>query len=123
MPSRDALSKCGGELALWSCSPTSRAWIESSMRFSVGLMKTGKTTPSNYLHRQLDVTTANPYGSVNPITCYNDIGPPEYCPGDPSNLGTRNYTVSWSPATSTISLSNTTSWAVTATGIAVGAAE
>src|SRR5258708_35360406 len=56
MPSRDALSKCGGGLGRWSCSPTSRAWIESSMRFSVGLMKTGKTTPSNYLHRQLDVT-------------------------------------------------------------------
>src|SRR5260370_12631286 len=56
MPSRDALSKCGGGLGRWWCSPTSRAWIESSMRFSVGLMKTGKTTPSNYLHRQLDVT-------------------------------------------------------------------
>src|SRR5260370_8360985 len=60
MPSRDALSKCGGGLGRWSCSPTSRAWIESSMRFSVGLMKTGKTTPSNYLHRQLDVTPDDP---------------------------------------------------------------
>src|SRR5579872_2038110 len=56
MPSRDALSKCDGGLGPWSCSSTSQAWIESSMRFSVDLTKTGKPTPSNYLHRQLDVT-------------------------------------------------------------------
>ncbi len=32
------------------------ASIGSSMRFPVGSMKTGRTTPSNYLHKQLDVT-------------------------------------------------------------------
>src|SRR4029077_7293361 len=61
MPSRDALSRCGGELGPWLYSSTSPAWIESSMRFSVVLTRTGKPTPSNYLHRQLDVTFLCPF--------------------------------------------------------------
>ncbi len=56
MLSSDALSRCDGERDRWSCSAMSKAWIESSMRFSAGSMRTGKPTPSNYLHRQLDVT-------------------------------------------------------------------
>src|SRR5579863_5860787 len=56
MPSRGASSRCGEGLGPWSCSATSKAWTESSMRFSAGLTRTGKPTPSNYLHRQLDVT-------------------------------------------------------------------
>ena len=56
MPSSAASSKFAGEPGPWSCSPMWKAWIESSMRFSVDSMKTGKTTPSNYLHKQLDVT-------------------------------------------------------------------
>ncbi len=52
-----ASSKSAGGLGLWSCSPTWKAWIESSMRFSAVLMRTGKTTPSIYLHKQLDVTS------------------------------------------------------------------
>src|SRR5260370_22703461 len=59
MPSSDALWRCAGGLGPWSCSSTSPAWIESSMRFSVVSMRTGKPTPSNYLHKQLDATDAS----------------------------------------------------------------
>src|SRR5579864_6668780 len=73
MPSRDALSKCGGELGPWLCSSTWKAWIESSMRFSVVSTKTGKPTPSNYLHKQLDVTEEpdrfDPHENMDYIGC------------------------------------------------------
>ncbi len=34
------------------------------MRFSVASMKTGKPTPSNYLHKQLDVTPTQCLGNA-----------------------------------------------------------
>ena len=40
----------------WSSSPTSKAWTGSFMRFSAASTRTGKPTPSTYLHQQLDIT-------------------------------------------------------------------
>ena len=55
-PSNAASSKCAAAPGQWWCSPTWRAWIGSSMRFSAASTKNGKTEPSPYLHKQLDVT-------------------------------------------------------------------
>jgi hypothetical protein len=63
---RAASSKSVGAPGPWSCSPTSKAWTGSSMRFSVVSTRTGKPTPSTYLHKQLDVT--------NPVACCHAYG-------------------------------------------------
>ena len=44
---------------------TSRAWTESSMRFSAALMRTGKPTPSNYYTRSLTPPGTRTSSSVN----------------------------------------------------------
>src|SRR5579863_6085897 len=56
MPSNAASSKCDDELGPWSSSSMCRAWTESSMpSFSVSTTN-GKPAPSDFLHKQLDVT-------------------------------------------------------------------
>ena len=49
-------AKSAGGQDPWLYSPTWKAWIGSSLQSSVALTRTGKPTPSNYLHKQLDVT-------------------------------------------------------------------
>src|ERR1700686_322151 len=48
--------KSAGAPGPWSCSPTCRAWSESSMPSFTDSTSSGKTTPSAFLHKQLDVT-------------------------------------------------------------------
>src|ERR1700730_4102999 len=48
--------KLAGAPGPWFCSPTCRAWSESSMPSFTDSTRNGKTTPSAFLHQQLDVT-------------------------------------------------------------------
>ncbi len=65
-PSNAASLKSGDAPKRWSCSPTSKASTGSSMPVSADSMRTGKLTPSNYLHTQLDVTAwATPHPPVS----------------------------------------------------------
>src|SRR5580700_4718790 len=48
-----ASSKSAGAPGPWSCSPTCRAWSESSMPSFTDSTSNAKTTPSAFLHKQL----------------------------------------------------------------------
>src|SRR5260370_2055500 len=56
MPSSAASWRSGGAPGPWWCSSMWPAWSESSMRFFRDSISSGKTAPSPFLHKQLDVT-------------------------------------------------------------------
>src|ERR1700676_4150502 len=78
-----ASSKFAGAPGPWSRSPTCRAWSESSMPSLTDSTSNGKTTPSAFLHKQLDVTvvTSAPGGEPSPVSSSGSVCSTLNCEG------------------------------------------